>query len=106
MKMSKIVQIACSEPQDAEGHESRAVFALADDGKVYRLHEQVPAKNKDGDVVGVWSQFWRPMPSLDVEMPVFAATVSGVTERTLLPRWFADRAKKAAAAAAGPAGVI
>jgi len=87
--MSKIVQIACSESSDAKGSRSSVVYALSDDGRVFELHEQAPATDlKHHAPAGVWSSFWRPLPSLDVSLPTFIPRHAGYTDRDVHPNVF------------------
>src|SRR6185437_1358611 len=98
--MTKIIQIACSESRDSENGPNSSVFALTDDGRVFRLHDQEVAYPKGSNrKAGIWSAFGRPLPSLDVTMPVFVPTVAGLTERDVQAHWYAARAKQAEAAA-------
>jgi hypothetical protein len=93
--VSKIIQIAV-----ANDGENDCLYALTDDGKVFKLHDQETAFPRGARRdVGVWSAFWRPLPPLDVTMPVFVPTVAGVTQADVDPHWYADRARKAAAVA-------
>jgi hypothetical protein len=96
--MAKIVQIACSQSQDADNRLNSSLFALTDEGQIFRLHDQESAFPKGANrEVGVWSAFWRPIPSLDVTMPVFVPLVVGVTERDVRPHLYAERVERAAA---------
>ncbi|SAL06499.1 hypothetical protein AWB81_07622 [Caballeronia arationis] len=73
-------------------------FALTDEVQLFRLHDQKLAFPKGANrEVGVWSAFWRPIPSLDVTIPVFVPLVAGVTERDVRPHLDADRVERAAA---------
>jgi hypothetical protein len=99
--MSKIVQIACAQSQDADNGKSSSLFALTDSGQVLELHDQEMATGKgSGGVVGLWTGFWRPLPDLSVTMPAFVPTVAGVSEGDVRPHLYADRVERAAAAKA------
>ena len=109
--MSKIIQVTCSQSQDADNGANSSVYALTDDGRVFELHDQdvARAKSGGGGVVGVWSAFWRPLPSLDVTMPAFVPLQAGVTERDVHAHHYVERVEKAAAvkkAAAAQADVF
>lgn len=105
--MSKIVQIACAQSQDADNGKSCSLFALTDSGQVLELHDQEMATGKGGDgVVGLWTGFWRPLPDLSVTMPAFVPTVAGVGEGDVRPHLYADRVERAAAAKAAAKAAV
>jgi hypothetical protein len=100
--MTKIVQIACSESTDGS-----SLFALTDAGEVLQLHEQQTAVDQTTHTgAGIWTSFWRPLPSLDVNMPTFVPTVEGKTEREVVPHQYVQRVERAAAAKAAAKAAV
>jgi hypothetical protein len=104
--MARIIQIACSQSQDVDSGVSSSLYALTDEGEVLELHDQEMASDENtGVTVGLFTGFWRPLPNLDVKLPVFVSTVAGKTECDVRPHHYVQRLDNAAKAkAAAKAG--